>query len=497
VNQVQAGVSSRFDRKTPAALVVAFALAWAAASVLSTGVGAIHQDMVEAYVWGRQFELGYYKHPPLWAWITGAWLTVLPRAAWSMALLCAINVAAGLWGAWMLIGRFAEGERRLAALLLLMITPFYALTAYVFNANSIFLSLWPWTAYVFLLAMDRRRAVHAVLFGVLAAADMLSKYYALALLLTCLAAALAHPKARSYFTSLSPWISVVVGAVLVAPHVWWLTRTGFLPFSYFHGEAGLSLAYSAGTALKLLGGDLASLGLVIALVLGAARKKLGAIPARAAMLARDPALRVMTILATAPFVLTIVFGLVFRLKLSTNWTIAIFPLAPLLLIELADPPDPRRLARLAGVLAAIIAVLAMIVAAFSDRIGGQTARIIEPRREIAQVAAALWRARTTAPIAIVGGDDLYAEGVAFYGPDRPQMLVYFDPRLSPWIGAGDIARKGLLAVCPVADGACIAAEPRFSTPATTWSRLTLVHRFAGRAGPPTTFLVGVTPPAAR
>lgn len=477
-------------------LVVGFALAWGAASVLSTGVGAIHQDMVEAYVWGRQFELGYYKHPPLWAWITGAWLSLLPRAAWSFGLLCAINVAAGLWGAWMLIGRFAEGERRLAAFLLLMVTPFYAFTAYVFNANSIFLSLWPWTAYVFLLAVEKQRLSHAVLFGVLAAADMLSKYYALALLLTCLAAAVAHPRARAYFTSLSPWVSVAVGALLVAPHLWWLTQTGFLPFSYFHGEAGLSFAFSARTALKLLGGDLASLALVIALVFGFARKTLGRIPARAPMLARDPRLRVMTILALAPFILTLVFGLAFRLKLSTNWTIAVFPLAPLLLIELADPPNLRRLARFTAVLAVALSLLALIAAPFSDRIGPQTSRIVEPRREIAQAAAALWRIRTPAPIAIVGGDDLYAENVAFYGPGRPQVLVYFDPRLSPWISPADIAAKGMLSVCPVADPSCMAAAPRFSTPATSWSRITLTHRFDGRAGPPTTFLVGVTPPAA-
>jgi 4-amino-4-deoxy-L-arabinose transferase-like glycosyltransferase len=478
-----------------ALLVVGFSLAWGAASVLSTGVGAIHQDMVEAYVWGRQFELGYYKHPPLWAWITGAWLSVLPRAAWSFGLLCAINVGAGLWGAWMLIGRFAEGDRRLAAFLLLMVTPFYAFTAYVFNANSIFVSLWPWTAYVFLLAIDQRRLIHAVLFGVLAAADMLSKYYALALLLACLAAALAHPKAKAYFTSPSPWLSVLVGGVLFAPHVWWLTRNGFLPFSYFHGETGHGLGYSAGTALKLLGGDLASLAPVILLVLGFARKTLRSIPARAAGLARDPKLRVMTILALAPFLLTIVFGLVFRLKLSTNWTIAVFPLAPLLLIELADPPDPRRLARFTAVLVVALSLIAVVSAPFTDRIGAQTSRIVEPRREIAQAAAALWRARTTAPIAIVGGDDLYAENVAFYGPGRPQMLVYFDPHLSPWISPGDIAAKGMLSVCPFDDGVCLAAEPRFSGPSTSWSRITLTHRFDGRVGPPTTFLIGVTPPA--
>jgi 4-amino-4-deoxy-L-arabinose transferase-like glycosyltransferase len=477
-----------------AGLIAAFALAYATISVLSTGSGAIHQDMVEAYVWGRQFELGYYKHPPLWAWIAGGWFSILPRTALAFALLCAVNAWAGFWGAWLLIGRFADGERRLAALLLLLLTPFYALSAYVFNANAMFISLWPWTAYVFVRAIDERRLIHAAAFGALAAADMASKYYALALLLACLAAALAHPKAKAYFTSPSPWLSVLVGAVLFAPHVWWLTQTGFPPFNYFHSETGRSFAYSAATAGRLLLGDLASLAIVAVLIFASARTGPRRIGRRAAMLVGEPGLRLMTILALAPLILTLIFGLVFRLKLSTNWTIAIFPLAPLVMIELADPPRPARLARLAAGLAVIAALLGLVLAPLTDRFSGQTSRIMQPTRELASAAVALWRARTAAPIAIVGGDELYAEAVAFYGPNRPQVFIHFDPHLSPWITARALATEGLLAVCPAADTTCVTGAVRSSTAATSWTRITLARRVAGRTGPSQAFIVGVTAP---
>jgi 4-amino-4-deoxy-L-arabinose transferase-like glycosyltransferase len=477
-----------------AALIAAFALAYAAISVLSTGSGAIHQDMVEAYVWGRQFELGYYKHPPLWAWIAGGWFSILPRTAWAFALLCGVNVAAGLWGSWLLIGQFASGDRRLAAFLLLLVTPFYGFTAYVFNANSIFISLWPWTAYAFVRAMDERRLIPAAAFGALAAADMLSKYYALALLLACLAAALAHPKAKAYFTSPSPWVSVLVGAVLVAPHVWWLTQTGFLPFSYFHTETGRSLAYSAGTAGRLLLADLASLAIVMVLVFVSARSGPRRIASGAVALVREPRLRLMTVLALAPLILTLIFGLAFRLKLSSNWTIAIFPLAPLALIELADPPRPASLARFTVGLAVIAAMLGLILAPLTDRFSGPTSRIMQPTRELASTAAALWRARTQAPIAIVGGDELYAEALAFYGPDRPQVFVYFDPHLAPWITPGALAARGLLAVCPAADTVCVAGAVHYSTPATDWTRITLTRQAGGHSGLAQAFIIGVTPP---
>ena len=489
-----ASPSTPIDQRLLFGLIVALALAYAAISVLSTGAGAIHEDMVEAYVWGGHFELGYYKHPPLWAWIAGGWFRLLPRTAWAFALLCAINVATGLWGAWLVIGRFAEGEKRLAAFLLLLITPFYAFPAFVFNANAIFISLWPWTAYAFVRAIDERKLTWAVAFGLLAGADMLSKYYAVVLLGSCFLAALAHPKAKAYFTSPSPYLSVLVGAIVFAPHVWWLIQTGFLPFSYFHGETGHGLGYSAGTAVKLVAGDLAFLAVVIILVLVSARAGLRRIRTGTTAIATDPRLRLVAVLTIAPLALTVIFGLVFRLKLSTNWTIAIFPLAPLLVVEVADPPRLGRLARIAFGLGLLLAVAGLAAAPFVPALS-HAAKDIQPRREVARAADALWAARSAAPMPVVGGDDTYAEATAFYSTSRPAIFIHFDPRLSPWIDVGDLTRSGLVAVCPATDLDCVAGAVRYSTPLTVWSRLTLAHDVGRRAGPPQAFIIGVTPPS--
>ena len=345
--------ATAIDARLLALLIVGLALAYAGISTLSTGAGAIHEDMAEAYVWGSHFEWGYYKHPPLWAWIAGGWFQAMPRTALSFALLCAVNVAIGLWGAWMLIGRFAEGWTRLAAFLLLLLTPFYALNAFVFNANSIFISLWPWTAWAFVRAMDERGLKTAVLFGLFAGLDMMAKYYAVVLLGACVLAALAHPKAKAYFASPWPYLSVAVASLVFAPHVVWLFQTGFLPFHYFGGESGHGLGYSVGTAVRLLAGDVALMGVVIVLVLIAAWTSIGGLPARLRERSADPRFRVLVILGLAPLVVTVIFGLIFRLKLSTNWTIAVFPLVPLILIELADPPDRRRLAVIAAALAVL------------------------------------------------------------------------------------------------------------------------------------------------
>jgi len=487
--------SSPVDPRLLLALIGAVALVYAAVSALSTGTGAIHEDMAEAYVWGSHFELGYYKHPPLWAWMAGGWFEVFPRTAWSFALLCAANVVAGLWGAWMLIGRFAHGDRRLAALVLLLVTPFYGFQAYVFNANAIFISLWPWTAYAFVRAMDERRVAPSLIFGAMAAACMLSKYYALVLLLALAPAAIAHPKAKAYFTSLSPWISVAAGALLVAPHAWWLAQSGFLPFHYFGDESGHDAGFSVATAAKLFAGDIALLGGAIAMVLIAARRRLAATPARLKTRLADPRFRVMAILAILPFLLTLVFGLVFRLKLSTNWTIAVFPLAPLLLIDVFDPPDDRRLALWAASLGVLLAAAALVAAPFAPALS-TASKAVQPRREAVAAAVAFWRAQTPAPLLVVGGDETYGDAAGFYAPGRPAVFIRFDPAISPWVDVANLPRIGLLALCPANDARCLAGAWRYRTPQTRWTRLVLPSHEKARAATAAgyAFIVAATPP---
>ena len=156
-------------------------LIWWAYGTIADAGKALDGDVIEAYVWGREFRLGYNQHPPLWAWICGAWFELFPARSWAFHLLAVVNSGVGLLGCWRLIGLFATGWTRLASFALLLLTPFYTFLCYKYNANSIFLSIWPWTLYFFVASLTTRRRADAIWFGVLLAAAMLSKYYAITL----------------------------------------------------------------------------------------------------------------------------------------------------------------------------------------------------------------------------------------------------------------------------------------------------------------------------
>ena len=165
----------------------------------------VWDDMLEAWAWGKEFQLGYYKHPPLYAWIVGLWFKLLPRTDVSFYLLSSINIGLGLLGVWRLSGLFLRKYARLSTVSLLMFAPSYHYMATNFNANTILLSVWPWAAYFFVRSLQTKDWKDGIAFGVLCGCALLSKYYSILFLASCLVSAFLHPDRRAYFRSAAPY----------------------------------------------------------------------------------------------------------------------------------------------------------------------------------------------------------------------------------------------------------------------------------------------------
>jgi len=470
--------------------------AWTLYAAISHSTEAIHEDMTEAYVWGREFQLGYYKHPPFWAWVAGLWFLVLPAKAWAFSMLSVLNANIGLLGAWFLIGRFAEGKKRAAAIFLLLLTPCYSFLALKYNANAIFLSLWPWMAFYFVRSIDEGLRRDAVLFGALSAAAMLSKYYAVVLLLTCFVAACLHPRRKRYFASASPYLSASIAALLLAPHVWWLIATGFLPIRYAEGEARLTLLQSLHNAFGYLLDCMALYGFVILLVALCSRGSLGQRWSRLVEKGRSPRFRILAVLALGPALFAAIAGLALHFPLAQTMSIGVLCLLPLLVLELFGVEDSARLLRLARLSAVGItfaALLASPIVAYEKMSRGERTAA-QPRIEIAEVATRLWQQQTGAPLGIVAGYSPYADAVAFYSPDHPREFIGFDFGHSPWITPEAITRQGLLAVCLKGDQNCLTQAQKYAAEPCNPIEVEVVHRAWGLSAPPVAFDLLVVPP---
>src|SRR5208282_5579221 len=171
------------------------------------------------------------------------------------------------------------------------------------------------------------------------------------------------------------------------------------PVAYIWGRTGIGFGRAFGYGLQFLGAAALFHSLVLLLIAAAASTPHGL----RRMLPRRQDL-VLIALVVTPIVLTILFGLIFGLKISSNMTVGTFPLLPLLVMRLAPAPDPWRLYRCARILVITITAAALLASPLVADVvfsGGSDPDAIEPRQEIAYFVTQLWHDHAQTPLRIV------------------------------------------------------------------------------------------------
>src|SRR5450432_2102739 len=114
----------RRERTVPA-LLAAYAAVWSLYGAIAKSSQDIHFDMGEMIAWSREVTLGTPKHPPLPAWLVGAWFSIFPSQDWAYYLFAMVLATAALWIAWKASAPYLTAEKRVAGLALLTLVPFY------------------------------------------------------------------------------------------------------------------------------------------------------------------------------------------------------------------------------------------------------------------------------------------------------------------------------------------------------------------------------------
>src|SRR5436309_12365223 len=258
-------------------LLIAYCAAWSLYGALAKGSQDIHFDMGEMVAWSRDAGIGTPKHPPLAAWLVGAWFKVFPLTDWSYYLFAMVLATFSLWVAWRVSEFYLDAEKRVAGVLLLTFIPFFNFHALKYNANTVLIPLWALTTWFFLRSYETRRAQWAVLAGAAAAAAMMGKYWSIFLLAGLGIAALADPRRAQYFRSPDPWVTIAVGAILFAPHVAWIVQHEFAPFTYAVAAHQSTLVSSALSGVGFLLGVAGYVAAPVLIALAVARPRVAAV----------------------------------------------------------------------------------------------------------------------------------------------------------------------------------------------------------------------------
>jgi 4-amino-4-deoxy-L-arabinose transferase-like glycosyltransferase len=403
-------------------------------------------DVIEAMTYGREWQLGYDKLPPL-PWFLGE---AVYRATGVDASLYALSQAAvivAFVAVWMTARPLAGGLGALAAILIIDGMHYFNLSAVKFNHNVIELPFWALAGFAFYAALRQDKLRYWILLGVALGLAWWAKYFVVILAAPLALFLLFDPQARRKLAGPGPWIAAIVTLVVVAPNLYWLLQHGSQPFGYAEARAaapGGALDHFV-HPLQFLGGQVVFL--LPALLIAA---PLFWPPAKPRPRERADAFdrRIVTLLAFGPALTLLVFSLVTGRATNAMWGFPLWLfLGPWIVLIAPAALDRVRLVRLGALWAAVFVIL---VAAFCADY------LILPRYDhryraaffpgdvlSAAITQRFEQATGTKPAYIIGS--MWDGGnVAHYSRERPQPRVLIDgqPDHAPWIDLADLRARG-------------------------------------------------------
>lgn len=448
-------------------LMLGACLVWALASWLGSANLDRYHDMLENYAWSQPLLLGTHKHPPFFAWVTGAWFAIFPQADWAYRLLSYTNVAVGLGGVWVLGRRLGVGALApWGALLLLWSIPYTSLAG-KFNANTQLLSLWPWVAALMLVSWQERGLrglLASVGLGLVAAASMLSKYYSGVFLTGLLAPIFMHRMGRAWLATLRPYVALLVFGAALAPHIWWNAQHDWAALAYAFSQGGGKTSWS-----YLLRFALAPIfywlpawlaGLLLFSRVHAQHKQLPFLPVLGQFAVKSWQRLgqgdTLFWLALMPWLLTLLFGLAGVVELSTPWAIPIGYAFALLWLRNWRVLSPQAVGQVLASLqrfwwwvCAVVLLGGLLTALVAAQKGDSN--YYRPSQEAAQTIAADWQQRhPNAPLQWVGGDWAENALLSFYAlPGLRTVAGMPDELPAQLAGLHDWQQRPGLLLCPL------------------------------------------------
>jgi len=474
----------------------------------------LQPDMTEVISWSRDLSFGYFKHPPLAAWLVRLWFSVFPLADWSFYLLAMLMPTLALWIVWRLSADYLEIEERVVGVVLLMLIPFYNFHALKFNVNTVLLPTWAATTFWFLRSYKTHHVLYSALAGIGAAFCILGKYWSVFLLTALIVAALIDSRRSAYFRSSAPWITIVAAFAVLGSHLVWLYQHDFAPFEYAVAKHGTSsFAGAAVKAFAYLAGSASYAAVPVIFVLLVAR------PDRATIADMiwppDSERRLVAGAFWGPLLLPIVAALAASINLTSLWSMPAWTLLPVML--LSPPAVKIHSINVRRILMAAVAVpLLMLIAAPAIAIAIHRAGVAPPAahgRLLAAEVESTWRQVTSQPLRFVGCN--VANEVIAYARDRPRSLplrsfrgdiadkMYADahdwPRMPPGQSASSdtqIAQSGMVLVCLADETNWVdaAAAQAARDPASRRIDVDIARSFLGIPGQSQRYVIFIIPP---
>ena len=423
-------------------LLLVYVVLWPLAATLSHHSPPL--DMVEGFVWSLHPQTGYYKHPPLPAWIISASIAVAGKSMPALLVLGPLAIVAALVALWWLARQYLDERLAVVALFLTTTQFYFNVLIPEFNHNVIQIPLWALSIALFWMATHLGQWIWFFLLGVSLGACALAKYSAALLYLFMMIWPLLDTGSRRHLSAGKVVLCAATAAAVAAPHLIWLLNHDFQPLHYAQERMSeqLSLAGRFTEMASFLAAQLGILSVMLVLTVWLmrrhrahpAQREPASLPSRSAI--ASPAV-FLAAASLTPLLLSLAVPLIGGRPLRDMWAMMMFtPLGVALVCW--------RPAWFAGLfqrrwLGAWLILQLLLMAAYAGNVIYKTqvkpglSRANFPGPELARLIENDWQRTTGVPLRYVVGSTWAAGNVAFFGASTPDVLINGDYRISPWV----------------------------------------------------------------
>jgi hypothetical protein len=437
-------------------------------------------DLIEALMYGREWQLGYDKLPPLPWWLVQIAYRLVGHD-FAYYLLAEIAVVAAFALVYVAARPLVGGVGALVSVLIIDGLHYLNYTAAKFNHDVIQLPFWALAGFAFHRALRGRQLADWLLLGLALGLSLWAKYFVVVLAAPMALFVLVDRDARKVLATPGPYVAAAVALITVAPHLVWLVKTDFLPLTYAEHRAVLPRGWYdyLWHPLQFAIGQLFFMvpSLLIAAPLFVPRRKADEPEAKPPADSFD--YRIVCWLAFGPMATVLAMA-----GFSGRGAIGMWGYPLWLFLGLWLVLTGRRvlegllLARIVTTWAIVFACLALAFFINYDvlpRFDHRYRAVFFPGGSLGRHISQRYQAATGAPLRYVIGTMWDGGNLAHYSPSQPRVLVDGEPKRAPWIDLADLKARGAVVVWTdgdpnklpakfkaVADGAAV--QPPFTLP---------------------------------
>ena len=134
-------------------------------------------DVVEGFAWGREWQWGTYKHPPLQSWLLEIAGTLFGTSGIGYFGLSALCGGIALWAVYRTALLLSDETTAIISTLLTQTILYFTFLSPEFNPNTLQLLLWALAGYAFSRALVLESTRSWLALGVIFAAGFYAKYF--------------------------------------------------------------------------------------------------------------------------------------------------------------------------------------------------------------------------------------------------------------------------------------------------------------------------------